>query len=639
MESTKIILLIDPQSETEEMMRKVFGKPGYDIVRFPSGKEALEFITEQIPYLIISEWETLDLSGTEVLHILNTDPLYDPHRKVPFLIYTEKVITDPKIREQLFEKGLRGLFTKPFGTEEFRQVIQNLCVAHTASDRNLELRQEVKRSKYRYRDFLENANDFIFTLDRNGCFDYLNNRFTSLTGFEKEDWLGNSFLEIIAASDRESALNSYRMAHQGKARIFESRILSSQKHSDTVLSINITPIFEHGSIVGSIGIARDVTDQKKMEKEILDLTNFNESIIQSMEAGLLTTDLLGRVTSLNAGGERILGWKLVEILGKELNSVLRPRESETLLSNLPPPGSLPYSRETELTVKSGKKIAIGFTATDRIDNQNMKVGTIVSFRDISQLKQMQSEVIRMDRLASLGVLASGIAHEIKNPLAGIKTMAQACEEEFEDEDPRIEYLTRIVRQVNRLDDLLKTFFAYAKPKPPNRKYYQVSDILKEVLHLVDKKLKSANIQFQSHFASSLPAVLVDAQQMQQVFLNLFLNSVDAMVEGGQLSIDVSAYNYGGGEHHMDSGENQDNPSAQKWVTIRFKDTGSGIAEDKLGTIFDPFYTTKPNGLGLGLSIVYRIIHEHGGDIRVDSKKDKGTCFTIILPTGDDLWKM
>jgi PAS domain S-box-containing protein len=499
--------------------------------------------------------------------------------------------------------------------------------------KNRELRQEIKKSQYQYRDLLENANDFIFTLDNAGNFTYLNNRFTPMTAWEKEAWIKKPFLDLIDQEDRDLANKYYEMAHQGRARVFEARIRTNTANVEPVLSFNITPILEKGAIFGSIGIGRDVTEQKKMEREILDLKNFNESIIQSMEAGLLTTDLNSYVTYLNAGAERILGWKLNEVVGKKLSAVLKPEEATTLLSTPPPPGSLPYSRESVLTVKDGSKISIGFTTTDRVDNSRSKVGSIVSFRDITELKRMQSEVLRMDRLASLGVLASGIAHEIKNPLAGIKAMAQACEEEFETEDPRKEYLVRIVRQVNRLDDLLKTFFAYARPKPPKRKKHKLSAILVEVMSLVKKKLASHNIEYKEIFEPNLPEVLVDPQQIQQVFINLILNSLDAMSEGGTLTVQTrKAENLQPGII-CDAGRKKPDTNGS-YVEVIVDDSGSGIHSENLQTIFDPFYTTKSSGLGLGLSIVYRIIEDHEGDILVKSQIDEGTQITIVLPTGE-----
>ena len=627
----KTLLLIDPDPATKTLLSEAYDRTDFRIVQHASGQEGLKAIPKLEPSLIISEFSTTDLDGKTIFRRFIRDHSFTRFKHIPFVMFSDTQSRDQHGKE-LFNLGLRGWFTKPFGAHELRDVLENSFMTHDIVQRDRHLRQEVKRSEYRYRDLLENANDCIFTLDNEGKFVYLNNRFSSMTGWDKDDWLGKPFLSFIDSTDREVAHTHYHMAHQGRARVFETKIVGKSSES-IVLSFNITPIFERGTIVGSIGIARDVTEQKKMENEILDLKNFNESIIQSMEAGLLTTDLEGRITSLNAGAERILGWKAESVVGEQIKSVLKPDEVNVLLSGPPPPGTLRYSRETELTDKNGRKRAIGFTAMDRIDNQGKKVGTIVSFRDISELKQMQSQVIRMDRLASLGVLASGIAHEIKNPLAGIKTMAQACEEEFEGEDSRQEYLTRIIRQVNRLDDLLKTFFAFARPKPPDRKYHTLPEILQEVTNLVGKKMSSSGIHYIEQIDKALPAIMVDAQQIQQVLLNLILNSIDAMPDGGELKIlanEISSHEARLIRKQTKASKGTDG----KYVQIKCMDTGVGIDPDKLEIIFDPFFTTKPNGLGLGLSIVYRIIEEHDGDIHADSNIGQGTTFTVTLPTGE-----
>ncbi len=627
----KIILHIDPDPKITDRLKKVSMHCQAHIVRVSSGREGLKLIQEIHPHLVISEFHTTDLDGKSLLKQFMNDLKFIEYRHIPLLFFSDQN-TRTAYSKECFDLGLTGWLSKTYRSHELRETIENFIMANEINQKNKNLRQEVKRSEYRYRDLLENVNDFIFRLDNKGQFSDLNNRFFSLTGWEKDQWLGKKFLSLIDPTDRSKASEHYQMAHQGRARIFEAKILGSSNRS-SMLSFNISPIIERGKIVGSIGIARDVTEQKKMEREILDLKNFNESIIQSMEAGLLTTDLEGHITSLNAGGEKILGWKARSVIGKQIKSVLKPEEVDFLLSKPPLPGTLPYSRETELTVKTGKKIAIGFTTTNRINNQRKKVGTIISFRDISQLKQMQSEVIRMDRLASLGVLASGIAHEIKNPLAGIKTMAQACDEEFSEDDSRKEYLTRIVRQVNRLDDLLKTFFAYARPKPPNRKQHQLSEILREVTNLVSKKLINSGISYQEKFESNVPEIMIDSQQFQQVFLNLILNAVEAMPSGGLLTISVKKIMNSEKGIIQQKRKNKNETVNDSFIEIVVSDTGAGIAYDKLETIFDPFFTTKSNGTGLGLSIVYRIIEEHQGDICVRSQVGKGTSFTITLPTG------
>ncbi|HHS13664.1 MAG TPA: PAS domain S-box protein [bacterium] len=625
------ILLIEPDDETYRKMVDALEQSGYRIVRIVSGEEGLMQIPAIKPILIVCEFHTIDLDAKTIFNRFMENRSTRVYRHIPFVIFSEhkeRTTYGP----ELFQKGLWGWFTKPFGDHELREVLENLLMVHGIMERNRELSREVKRSEFRYRDLLENANDFVFTLDQDGRFIYLNNRFTPLTGWSKDEWLGKMFQSLIDPDDRDMAVKHYDMAHQGKARIFEARILG-RTEKNTILSFNITPFVDRrGTIIGSIGIARDVTESKQMEEEILELKNFNESIIQSMEAGLLTTDLNGCVTSLNAGGEKILGWKAREITGKPLKSFLGEEKADNLLSD-PRRESLPFRREMELTSNEGKRIAIGFTSTARLDNQNKKAGTIISFRDISMIKQMQTEVIRMDRLASLGVVASGIAHEIKNPLAGIKTMAQACKDEFDPSDPRIEYLTRIVRQVNRLDDLLKTFFAYARPRPPDRKPHKLIEILREVTNLVGKKIDSSHVDYVEKISKTL-MINADFQQMQQVFLNLILNALDAMPHGGTLSIKAQKDSSPYPEYSNSNKTLKEFHSENTYAKIEVIDSGVGIDPSRIETIFDPFVTTKTNGVGLGLSIVYRIIKEHDGDIFVQSRLDQGTRFIIVLPVGD-----
>ena len=191
----------------------------------------------------------------------------------------------------------------------------------------------------------------------------------------------------------------------------------------------------------------------------------------------------------------MLGYPEIEVIGKPLNEVFAKEDCEKLLSNMDEPDRELLNREMPLTAKDGNRVYIGFTVTPRIDTQNRRVGSIISFKDITQIKQMQVEVQRMDRLASMGVLASGIAHEIRNPLAGIKTIAQTLEEDIEPDDSRREYVSRIVRQVNRMDDLLKTIFSYAKPRQPKRNLHRFQEIVQEVVALLENRMRAQSVLF------------------------------------------------------------------------------------------------------------------------------------------------
>jgi len=258
-----------------------------------------------------------------------------------------------------------------------------------------------------------------------------------------------------------------------------------------------------------------------------------------------------------------------------------------------------------------------------------EVRYVLVFSEISQTKRIQAEIIRMDRMASLGALSSGIAHEIRNPLAGIKAMAQTLEEELEGNTLQLEYVERILRQVNRLDSLLRSFFTYASPVRPDPSSFHIRKIIQEIVPLIGRKLMEKKIKIKENYAEDLAYVFVDSNQIEQVFLNLFLNAIDSMPDGGALT--VTASNAKESPPLLDRRKPAPGLLSDFFIEIKVTDSGQGIPPDSCDRIFTPFYTTKSDGTGLGLSIVYQIIREHGGRIDVQSEVGKGTEFTILLP--------
>jgi len=655
----KTILIIDDDADQRAITQKILASAGYACLETSTGDEGLRLILEKKPDLVLLDYVMPLMSGAEVLQELASNPVYRLVSDTPVVMLTAKRREDVN-PAKLFQLGLRMYLEKPFASRELINVIENVFILHDLRQRNRELEQRIKRTEYKYQDLIENASDLIFTLNTHGQFVFINRRLSVLTGYLREAWKDRHFIDMVLAEDRSSAEINFRNTLKGKSRIFEMRI-RGQTGKIIHLSTNINPIFDRGEVVGCVGIARDVTQRKKLEQEITELKNFNESIIQSISSGLMTVDLERRLTSFNQAAEEILGWRAYEVVGRYLDEIFSPEECQRLLtSNIlefantirsrsrqeseskseksAPPADgnasdnpLP-NREMEIKRKDGKTVYVGFSVTPRIDNRNQRVGTIISFRDISLIKQMQAEVLRMDRLASLGVLASGIAHEIRNPLAGIKTVAQTLEEDIEPNDGKREYVARIIRQVNRMDDLLKTLFSYARPKSPVPSQCRLQDLINEVKPFIEQRFDRNGVQFIETYTPDLPPVYVDFQQIQQVFINLFLNALDAMPAGGQLT--VSARPLWTMVKRVDRrGQRYPLPNQRAlYLQVNITDTGEGIPRENLPAIFDPFFTTKPQGSGLGLSIVYRIMEEHNGDIQVESAVGKGTTFALLLPT-------
>jgi PAS domain S-box-containing protein len=359
---------------------------------------------------------------------------------------------------------------------------------------------------------------------------------------------------------------------------------------------------------------------RRLTRELEDVRNFTESIIQSIGSGIIITEMDDTITYINRAGERISGYSKDDLIGKSF-SIFALREKQSIVhSLLNIPDDLDTRREGWMKKKDHIEFPVGFTINNHLSITGEMIGKIVIFRDLTNVYKIQEEILRMDRLVSLGKLASGIAHELRNPLAGIKTTAQALGEELSRDDPRREYLNRITKEIDRLNELLKTFFSFAKPQKLNLVHCNIKAIINEIIPFLIKEIAEKGIRFVETYPPQLPKIKVDKNQMYQVFLNLFLNAIQAMPNGGELKIEVSPV----------ISISLDGPK-KNFIKIVVSDTGTGIPTHIIQKIFDPFFTTKPRGIGLGLSITYQIIKKHGGTIKVESQLEKGTSIVINLP--------
>jgi len=330
-----------------------------------------------------------------------------------------------------------------------------------------------------------------------------------------------------------------------------------------------------------------------------------KEILDAITIGVVLLDNSGKIVFANKATEEILEEKQSSLLGKHLVSLLS--EGDERLGTRREDNVFFYRKDKD-------RRPLKLWAVPYHDAKKKIRGKIVNLQDMTRVYKMQQEMLKMDRLAYLGELSSALAHEIRNPLAGIKTTAQALDEELSGDDPKKEYIDRIVKEIDRLNDLLRTFFSFAKPKSLDLVPYQVEHLIKEVRGLLGKEAENARVTVKEKYAAALPPVWMDVTQMKQVLINLFLNALQAMPAGGQVGIEADGAN-----------------SAKGWVQIRMQDTGEGISPEHLSTIFDPFFTTKSKGLGLGLSISQKIVEGHGGSIEVESSTGQGSIFIINLP--------
>ncbi len=236
------------------------------------------------------------------------------------------------------------------------------------------------------------------------------------------------------------------------------------------------------------------------------------------------------------------------------------------------------------------------------------------------LKKSKSYIRRADRLASLGALTAGLAHEIRNPLVAIKTLTQLLPERLEDEEFRNHFLNIAAGEVDRISTLVSELLDFARPSPPKLAFEDINGILDGMILLVSTESKKKHILIDKQYAQDLPFVKVDREQIKQVFLNVLLNAIEATPENGQITVKTRSFLKPGGEAYLQT---------------EFKDNGCGIPQEYLEDIFNPFYTTKTTGSGLGLSISNQIVQDHKGYIDVESRVNQGTSFFINLPVDQE----
>jgi signal transduction histidine kinase len=284
-----------------------------------------------------------------------------------------------------------------------------------------------------------------------------------------------------------------------------------------------------------------------------------------------------------------------------------------------------------------RKIENGDTSSRMNEDKKDEFGKVAkSFNSmLNSLETAQKEIEachveqmqRAAKLASLGEIISGIAHEIKNPLAGISCAVQVVQSELSKDDSNREITQEILHHIKRLDNTVKGLLNYSKPKPPQFLPQKIDSVLDKAIFFVYPEAKKHNVIIDTDIKSDLPDIMMDPDQMQQVFLNLIINAVQAMPTGGKLKITISKTE----KYNMEIEEKiKDLIATEKLVMIKFEDTGKGINKDNLDRIFDPFFTKKSKGTGLGLSISQRIVQEHGGEISVKSEDGKGSEFIIYL---------
>jgi len=385
---------------------------------------------------------------------------------------------------------------------------------------------------------------------------------------------------------------------------------------------------EQGALQVLCGQLAVAIENAELFTEVQNAKIYNETLLENLTSGVIAAGTDERVTVFNNEAGQITGLNAEEIVDL---AALPLELAEPLITTLRT-GESQENREIALRVGTGDVIIRASTSIFHGQDRQV-LGALMVLTNITAIKRLELQIRRSDRLASLGTLSAGMAHEIKNPLVSLKTFAQLLPERYQDSDFRDTFSNLIGHEIDRIDSLVNQLLRFARPAKPILKPLHAHEILEKALTLVGHRLYQKDIKLNRSWRADTDTIHGDADQLEQVFLNFFLNAMDAMKTHGELSVKteirsdeqwVSALTYM-------NGESSGNSEAREAFRITIRDSGEGIRTEDIPHVFDPFFTTKDYGTGLGLSVVHGIIQEHGGQIEVESELEKGTAFHILLP--------
>lgn len=358
-------------------------------------------------------------------------------------------------------------------------------------------------------------------------------------------------------------------------------------------------------------LAKDLS--RRMEartEELLRSERLTQGIITHLASGLMVTDLSGVITLINPQGALALRCRAEELLGRKLTDLFS-NAGELLEVR----GESSH-RQLELILRDGCTIPLGFNNSYLTDVHDKREGVIVVFRDLSEIKQLEAELRHKDRFAAIGQVVAGVAHEIRNPLFGITSVAQILKREADFDPTHRELVEAMFSETQRLNALVSDLLLFGGPSRLERQSTDLHQLLDASCYLYVGEVRERSIRLEKNYHPDLPPLFADQDKLKQVILNLLKNALEATPAGGTVTVGTGVHRKG------ERGEQ---------VELFISDTGSGISAEDHDRVFDLFFTTKPRGTGLGLPICRRIVEDHGGSISAESQPGQGAIFTVRLP--------
>jgi two-component system NtrC family sensor kinase len=492
--------------------------------------------------------------------------------------------------------------------------------------RRIQMEKSLKASQEDFKRLFENMPTGVFFSSTEGKFLNANRALLDMLGYDSKD----EFLNIDIAKDlyvRPDDRQKFKKLVERHGHVIDYEVEFKRKDGRTVpvLLTGHVRYDQKGNVIGYEGLNIDISRRKLMERQLKEAHDFINKIIQSSPNAIMAADIKGNILIWNRAAEETLGYTATNVIGKMSIDRIYPEGTARKVMQMvrsPEHGGVGRLKAYPMVYvrHDGTVVEGNLSAALIYDADGKEIATVGSFVDLKErlemeraLRRTQEQLLQSEKLAAMGRLTSQVAHELNNPLYGIMNTLELLKTEISPQSKRRKVLEMALSETVRLSDMLRKMLSFSKPDQQEKQAVDLNMALDEILLLHEKQLQENDIKTKTSFNERLPKINASKDQLRQVFLNLVANARDAMPAGGTLSVTTAADN-----------EN---------VRIKIADNGIGIEEEHLKKIFDSFFTTKDSvkGVGLGLSVCYGFIKDHGGDIDVKSKVGSGTTFSITFP--------
>ena len=485
-------------------------------------------------------------------------------------------------------------------------------------------------------NILASMDEGLFTTDRDARITAFNRAAEKITGFKKEEVLQKKCHTVLKGSLCRGACRQMKTLETGESMFNAEATITNKAGTEIPVDITTSPLrSKDNEIIGLLEIITDLTEHKRLWQTLKVQRDKAQQYLSIARVMIVALDHRGRISLVNKMGCEVLGYKEEEILGNCWFDCYVPEEvrSETRTAFHELVSGKHRARvcyENRILTSSGEERIIEWHDTVLTNKLGDIIGTLSSGEDVTDRKRTEVELIRSEKLASLGQLAAAVAHEVNNPLAGILVYIHLLLKKYKQgklqtEETEIQ-LEKIGREVERCSRIIKNLLDFSRQSKVTMRAVDINEVITATLEIIGHQISLEDISTQMELCPTIPAVRADFDQIQQALMNIMLNAAQAMPEGGDLTIStsiVAAANVGG--------------STREAVRIDISDTGVGIPEEHMERLFTPFFTTKEKGqgVGLGLSVVHGIIERHQGRMEVESCPGAGTTVSIYLGVIDE----